>query len=122
MYLVLNSDLFGLSRKDRTLVSLVARYHRRASPKPTHQGIAALSRDERVAISKLAGLLRIAIAIDESRSQRITDFACRREKDRLVISVPNVDDLSLEQLAINQTGGLFEETYGLKVLLRRVRK
>ncbi len=122
MYLILNSDLFGLSRKDRTLVALVARYHRRASPKPTHQGITALSRDERVAIAKLAGILRIAIALDESRSQRITDFTCRREKDRLVIAVHNVDDLSLEQLAINQSGGLFEETYGMKVLLRRVRK
>jgi exopolyphosphatase / guanosine-5'-triphosphate,3'-diphosphate pyrophosphatase len=122
MYLILNSDLFGLSRKDLTLVSLIARYHRRASPKPTHQGIAALSREERVAVAKLAGLLRIAIALDESRSQRITDIRCVREKDRLVIGVPGVDDLSLEQLAINQTGGLFEETYGMKVLLRRVRK
>ena len=37
-------------------------------------------------------------------------------------AVPGVDDLSLEQLAINQTGGLFEETYGMKVLLRRVRR
>ncbi len=121
MYLILNSDLFGLSRKDLTLVSLVTRYHRRASPKPTHQGIADLTREERVAVSKLAGLLRIAIALDESRSQRITDFTCVREKDRLVIAIPNVDDLSLEQLAINQTSGLFEETYGMKVLLRRVR-
>ncbi|MGC1276355.1 MAG: Ppx/GppA phosphatase family protein [Planctomycetaceae bacterium] len=121
MYLILNSDLFGLSRKDLTLVSLVTRYHRRASPKPSHQGIAALTREDRVAVSKLAGLLRIAISLDESRSQRITDFTCLREKDRLVIAVPNVDDLSLEQLAINQTSGLFEETYGMKVLLRRVR-
>ena len=77
---------------------------------------------DRVAVSELAGILRIAIALDESRSGRITDFTCVRERDRLVIAVPNVDDISLEQLAINQTGGLFEETYGMKVLLRRVRK
>jgi len=122
MYLILNGDLFGLGKKDLTLVSLIARYHRRASPKPTHQAITQLSREDRVAVSKLAGILRIAIALDESRSGRITDFTCVRERDRLVIAVPNVDDLSLEQLAINQTGGLFEETYGMKVLLRRVRK
>lgn len=122
MYLILNSDLFGLSRRDLTLVSLVARYHRRASPKPTHQGIASLNREDRVAVSKLAGILRIAIALDESRSGRITEFTTAREKDRLIIAVPDVDDLSLEQLAINQTGGLFEETYGLKVLLRRIKR
>lgn len=122
MYLILNSDLFGLGKRDLTLVSLIARYHRRASPKPTHQGITQLARDDRVAIAKLAGILRIAIALDESRSGRITELTCTRERDRLVISVPGVDDVSLEQLAINQTGGLFEETYGMKVLLRRVRK
>ena len=121
MYLILNSDLFGLGKKDLMLVGLIARYHRRASPKPTHQGIAALSREDRVAVAKLAALLRLAIALDESRSGRITHFTCTREKERLVISVPDVDDLSLEQLALNQTGGLFEETYGRKVLLRRVR-
>ena len=121
MYIILHSDLFGMSKKDLLLAALIARYHRRASPKPTHQSIATLTREERVAVSKLAGLLRVAIALDESRSGRITNINCHREKDRLVISVPDVDDLSLEQLALNQTGTLFEETYGLKILLRRVR-
>ena len=122
MYLIYNSDLFGMSRRDLNLVSLVARYHRRASPKPTHQGIAALTREERVAVSKLSGILRIAIALDESRSGRISEFTLSREKDRLIISVPNIDDLSLEQLAMNQGAELFEETYGLKILLRRARR
>ncbi len=35
-----------------------------------------------------------------------------------VISIPGVTDLSLEQLELRQKGSLFEETYGLKVLLR----
>ena len=122
MYLIYNSDLFGMSRRDLNLVSLIARYHRRASPKPTHQGIAALTREERVAVSKLSGILRIAIALDESRSQRISDFQVSRDNDRLVIAIPDVDDLSLEQLAIKQSSGLFEETYGLKILLRRRRR
>lgn len=122
MYLIYNSDLFGMSRRDLNLVSLIARYHRRASPKPTHQGIAALTREERVAVSKLSGILRIAIALDESRSQRISDFHVSRDNDRLVIAIPDVDDLSLEQLAIKQSSGLFEETYGLKILLRRQRR
>lgn len=119
MYLISNSDLFGLSRRDLNLVALVARYHRRASPKPTHQGISSLSREDRVAVVKLSAILRVAIALDESRSQRISEFRVSREKDRLIIAIPEVDDLSLEQLAINQSGALFEETYGLRVLLRR---
>ena len=32
--------------------------------------------------------------------------------------VPMVEDLSLEQLSLKQNGSMFEETYGLPVLLR----
>ncbi len=38
-----------------------------------------------------------------------------------MITVPKVDDLSLEQLALMQKGSLFEETFGMKVLLRKGR-
>ena len=118
MYLIRNSELFGLGKKDLLLAALVARYHRRASPQPTHEGYATLERDERVAVSKMAAILRLAVALDESRSQRIHEVICSREDSRLVISVPMVEDLSLEQLSLKQNGSMFEETYGMPVLLR----
>ena len=46
LYIINNSEIFGLSRKDVRLVGLVARYHRRASPKPTHPGYALLGSRE----------------------------------------------------------------------------
>jgi exopolyphosphatase/guanosine-5'-triphosphate,3'-diphosphate pyrophosphatase len=118
MYLIRNSELFGLGRKDVLLVALVARYYRRASPQPDHEGYSTLGRDERVAVAKLAALLRVAVALDESRSQRITEFRCLREDGRIVISIPNIEDLSLEQLALRQNGALFEEIFGVPLLLR----
>lgn len=118
MYLIRNSEVFGLGKRNLLLVALVARYHRRASPQPVHEGYAALARDERVAVAKLAALLRVAIALDESRSQRIHDFSCTVEGSRLVIAIPRAEDLSLEQLAIQQNAWLFEEVFGLRVLLR----
>lgn len=122
LYLIRNSELFGLSKKDVLLAALVARYHRRASPQPTHEGYVTLERDERVAVAKMAALLRVAIALDESRSQRIHEIACIRETNRLIISIPRVEDLSLEQLALKQSGALFEETFGQPVLLRMARR
>jgi exopolyphosphatase/guanosine-5'-triphosphate,3'-diphosphate pyrophosphatase len=118
LYLIQNGELFGLSRRDQLLVALVARYHRRASPKPTHPGYASLDRDSRVTVAKLAALVRVAIALDRSYSQRIRELSCAREDDRLVIQIPNADDLSLEQLGLKQNGSLFEETFGLQVVLR----
>jgi exopolyphosphatase / guanosine-5'-triphosphate,3'-diphosphate pyrophosphatase len=121
MYVIRNSEVFGLSKRNLLLVALIARYHRRASPQPTHEGYAALTRDERVAVAKMAALLRVAVALNESRSQRIHEFTCRVEHSRLVIAIPNVDDLSLEQMALKQHGSLFEEVFGLRVLLRMSR-
>jgi exopolyphosphatase/guanosine-5'-triphosphate,3'-diphosphate pyrophosphatase len=118
LYLIRNSELFGLGKKDLLLAALVARYHRRASPQPTHEGYATLDRDERVAVAKMAAILRIADALDESRSQRIHEIVLQRDGDRLVVSVPMVEDLSLENLALKQSGFLFEETFGTSVLLR----
>jgi exopolyphosphatase/guanosine-5'-triphosphate,3'-diphosphate pyrophosphatase len=121
LYLIRNSDLFGLAKRDLLLAALVARYHRRASPQPTHEGYATLDRDERVAVAKMAALLRVADALDESRSQRIHELDVQREGDRLVVSIPLVEDLSLETLALKQNGALFEETFGFPVLLRMAR-
>jgi exopolyphosphatase/guanosine-5'-triphosphate,3'-diphosphate pyrophosphatase len=66
----------------------------------------------------MAAILRVAVALAESRSQRISDFTCSVEESRLVISIPRAEDLSLEQLALKQNGSLFEEIFGLRVLLR----
>ena len=118
MYLIVNSDLFGVSKRDLQLVGLVARYHRRASPKPTHTPFTQIDRRGRVAVSKMAALLRVAKALDESRSGRVPDVVVRVDGDRLVLTVPGVDDLSLERLALKQSGPLFREIFGLRVLLR----
>lgn len=120
MYLIRNSELFGLGEKFQLLVALVARYHRRASPQPMHEGYALLDRDDRVIVAKLAAVLRVALALDESRAGRVQEFHCRVDDTQLVISIPNVEDLSLEQLAVQQSGTLFEDVYGLSVVLRTV--
>jgi exopolyphosphatase / guanosine-5'-triphosphate,3'-diphosphate pyrophosphatase len=119
MYLIQNSELFGLSRRDINLVALVARYHRRATPKPVHQEYAALDRSERLTTAKLAAILRVADSLDRSHSRRISGIECRKEKERFVISVPNVDDLTLEQVALQNKGDMFEEVYGMSVVVEK---
>ncbi len=118
MYLIRNSELFGLSKKDVMLVALVARYHRRASPQPSHDGYATLDRDHRVAVAKMAAILRLAVALDESRSQRVAAVECKSRGRDVVITTPGIGDLSLEQMALNQNGSLFEEVFGLRIVLR----
>ena len=119
MYLIQNSELFGLSAGDILLVSQIVRYHRRASPKPTHEDYMSLPRADRLAVSQMAAILRVADALDLAHSQRIQDISAHREEDRFVIDIPEVEDLSLEQMALKQKGSMFEDVYGMSVLLRK---
>ncbi|MBA62164.1 MAG: exopolyphosphatase [Planctomycetaceae bacterium] len=120
MYLINNSELFGLGKTNLMLTALVARYHRRATPQTKHAGYAMLDRDHRVAVSKLAAILRISVALDASRNQNIHTIRCMQKGETLILSSPDVADLSLEQLALQQSSDLFEETFGMKILLSNI--
>ena len=118
MYLITHSDLFGLGHQETLLVALVARYHRRSTPKPVHPGYVTLDRERRIAVLKMAAMLRLAIALDGGRDQRLTNPTCVRQGNRLIINVPHIEDVSVEQLAMKSASPMFEEVFGLRVLLR----
>ncbi len=118
LYLILNTEIFGLSAKDRTFVALLARYHRRYNPSPDHPHYLDLSREERMIIFKLAAILRLSDALDRSHSQRVKSIKFQREADVLYVETFGVDDATVEQLAVNSKCGIFQEIYGLQVILR----
>ncbi len=118
LYLIQNSELFGLSKKDLTIVALIARYHRRASPKSTHEFYSTLDQESRLAVAKMASILRVADALDRGHNQRVTDITFSRDGNRFVVHVSSIDDIALEQLALSGKGTMFEEVYGMSVVLQ----
>ncbi|MCC9601064.1 Ppx/GppA family phosphatase [Stieleria sp. JC731] len=118
LYIIRHSELFGLSQSELVEVALVARYYRRATPQPTHAEYMSLDREHRVMVSKLAAILRIAAALDDTRTSRIREIDCKVDSNRLIIEIPGVNDVSLEQIAMKQQAGLFRDVYGLPVMLR----
>ncbi len=64
-YLIRNSDrLVGFTDGEIELVALIARYHRRSSPRASHPEWTALEADEQRIVAVCAGILRIAIGLD----------------------------------------------------------
>ena len=118
LYIIKHSELFGLSQSELLQVGLVARYYRRATPQPSHSDYMSLDRDARVMVNKLAAILRLATALDDTRTSRIREIECVVERNRLVIQIPGVRDVSLEQIAMKQQSGLMRDVFGLQVILR----
>ena len=72
-YIILNSEVFGLDRLDVTIVALVARYHRHSGPRLDHPAYGSLTTDDRIRVSKLAALLRVADAVVRMRDYAAHD-------------------------------------------------
>ena len=115
-YLISNSEFFGIGTNDLALISLVARYHRGANPLPRHDAYAKLDRFQRVAVSKLAAILRVAIALDSSYQQRIRKIRCVDKPAHVELSTPDVEEISMEQLGIRQVGRLFADIFGKEIV------
>lgn len=118
-YLIVHSELLGLSQGEMAVVANVARYHRRSRPKPSHPQYMMLPREQRTIVNKLAALLRVADALDISRTQQISDFQCRIDNNGLIITVTGGGDLTLERRSLAELGDMLQDIYGLDVHLEQ---
>ncbi len=116
-YLILNSEVFGLDRLDVTIVALVARYHRHSCPSLDHPSYAALGVDDRIRVCKLAAILRVADALERTHAQRVSDITITREPRKLRLHLPGLNDAAVERLAMHSKADLFEQTFGLAVVI-----
>lgn len=116
-YIISNSEIFGLSRDELTIVAHVARYHRRSAPKSSHAEYMMLTRQRRMTISKLAAMLRVADALNKSHGLPADRVWYSRHSDELIVRVAGVSDLSIERRNINFKADLFQDMFGLRVRL-----
>ncbi len=116
-YLILNSEIFGLDRTDVTIIALVARYHRHSGPSLDHPPYASLSTEDRIRVSKLAAILRVADALERTHAQRVSKIRLHREPGKLRLQLPGLNDAAVERLAMVSKADLFEKIFGLAVVI-----
>ena len=116
-YIIMNSEIFGLDRLDVTIVALVSRYHRHSGPRLSHPAYAALSTDDRIRVCKLAAILRVADALERTHAQRVSKIEIIRTKDKLRVRLPGLEDAAIERLAMDSKADLFEQVFGLTVVI-----
>lgn len=116
-YIILNSEIFGLDRIDVTTVALVSRYHRHSGPRLDHPAYAALSVDDRIRVCKLSAILRVADALERTHAQRVAKIEITRTSTKLRIRLPGMDDAAVERLAMDSKADLFEQVFGLTVVI-----
>lgn len=116
-YLVSNSEIFGLHADDVQVVSNVVRYHRRSMPVNAHVSYMSLPRADRIRVLKLAAILRVADALDRAHAQRIRSIDVAKHGEEILVRTPYHGDISIEKYGLATKGSMFEEVFGMRVVL-----
>jgi len=118
-YILTNSDIVGLTPTERAVVANVARYHRKAHPDTSHPNFRDLERDDRGRVRILAGIVRIADALDREHAAKVTALRAVIEKGRMRLHLTGAPERRLEEWTVGRKSQLFEEVFDLKVDIAR---
>jgi exopolyphosphatase / guanosine-5'-triphosphate,3'-diphosphate pyrophosphatase len=118
MYLLQASEIFGLSRDDMQIIGNIARYHRRGTPQKSHPEFMRLDRDERVRVTKLAAMLRVANALDAEHEQKVADISLQEQDTNWIIELTGQGDLTMERLASAFRADLLVDVFGRQIQFR----
>ncbi len=100
----------------RTIIGLIARYHRKALPKSTHKYFCNLSSDDQSMVSALAGILRIADGLDRSHMSYIKDIKCKVTDREIWIMLDADTSVVSEIQAADQKSDLMQHLIGKEVV------
>jgi exopolyphosphatase/guanosine-5'-triphosphate,3'-diphosphate pyrophosphatase len=111
-YLIKNGDLRGFEPEEVDAIALVARYHRRGTPKRSHEEYGHLSRKRRQTVRTLAAILRLAESLDRSHSQSLSGVELHDRGEDALLQIRTSGDAELELWAAMRHAAPLERMLG----------
>ncbi len=116
--IILQSPLPGLDERERRIVACVARYHRKALPKPAHEPYALLDGSDRHSVDVLAGLLRVADGLDCDHLSAVRDLDCQVLPRRIIVRCQARFRVEAERQKALDKGDLFNAVFRRRLLVQ----
>ena len=111
-YLIKNGGLRGFEPQEVEVIALLARYHRQATPKKSHEGYGVLKGGQRRAVRVLAAMLRLAEGLDRSHAQIVTAVDVVPKGNTYRIRLRAAADAELELWAAHRHAAPLEQALG----------
>lgn len=111
-HLIRHAELFGFSPREREMMALIARYHRKSLPKKKHPEYDRLELKDQQTVSRLGGILRLADGLDRRRSGLVEVVALKRVGPSFHFKLLGTEDISVEIFGGNAKKDLFEKAFG----------
>jgi exopolyphosphatase/guanosine-5'-triphosphate,3'-diphosphate pyrophosphatase len=111
-YLIKNGDLRGFDPQEIEVIALIARYHRQATPKKSHEGYADLKGTLRKTVKRLSAMVRLAEGLDRSHAQALAGIDLYPRGDDYLARLRATGDAELELWAAHRHVAPLEEMLG----------
>jgi exopolyphosphatase/guanosine-5'-triphosphate,3'-diphosphate pyrophosphatase len=85
--LLMHAERLGLPARDRVLVALVSRYHRRTGPRRKHPEFAALPPGDQELVRRISALLRVADGLDRGHTAAVETVSTELTPDTLMVRI-----------------------------------
>ena len=122
--LISSSEIIGLQKSELKIIAQIARYHRKSPPKPSHTEYIELPMEDRMTVSRMAGILRLADALDSTHSQIVEGLKVNITPDKceILIKIKNnrYDILDLIRNSVKRKSDLFENFFGVQVSVEKL--
>lgn len=111
-------DIIGFSDHEMNLIANIARYHADEIPEFFHENYHQLSFRDRIVVSKLSAILKLAESLDVSRKQKIDQLSVFCNDGELHLELKSHQDILLEKWYFASRAVFFEEVMGMKPVLK----
>jgi exopolyphosphatase/guanosine-5'-triphosphate,3'-diphosphate pyrophosphatase len=101
-YLIKNGDLRGFDPQEIEVIALIARYHRQATPKKSHEGYTDLKGTLRKTVKRLSAMVRLAEGLDRSHAQALAGIDLYPRGDDYLARLRATGDAELELWAAHR--------------------
>ncbi len=119
-YHIINGlDIVGVNEDEKSVIAACALYHGTLVPDMKYYEYSALSPENRVLVSKLCAILRLAVAVNSGHGDKYDDINVRLKGSELVITLVTYKDIELEKWTFNSKSEFFTDVYGIKPVLNK---
>jgi exopolyphosphatase/guanosine-5'-triphosphate,3'-diphosphate pyrophosphatase len=108
----------GWSAIHLRIAGLVARYHTGAPPNATQRTYAGLRKSVRDVVDRLAGIIRLADALDRQRYGAVNRVAVSRNNGNIVVTAAGIHERTRQAERIARSRHLLESVCGLPIVVR----
>ena len=108
----------GFSDRELNLIANIVRYHLQESPEHFHPNYVTLNNTDKMIVSQLAAILKLAECLDVSHVNNVAEIEVVTAGEQLYFFLQARQDTLLEEWYFQNNVTLFEEVNGVQVIIK----